>query len=64
MMKNGILTLGTHLMSYAQSDEHIDRLIAAYADFLARLKTGLEEGSLRDMLDCEPLEPLFKVRQA
>ncbi|MEZ5813484.1 MAG: aminotransferase class III-fold pyridoxal phosphate-dependent enzyme [Alphaproteobacteria bacterium] len=64
MMKNGILTLGTHLMSYAQSDEHIDRLIATYADFLARLKTGLEEGSLRDMLDCEPLEPLFKVRQA
>lgn len=62
MMRHGILTLGTLLMSYAHSDADMDKLIAAYDHFLKNLKSGLESGNLDEMLDCDPLVPLFKVR--
>jgi|TARA_R110002126_G_scaffold291807_1_gene459771 glutamate-1-semialdehyde 2,1-aminomutase len=63
MMDNGILTLGSHLLSYAHSDEDIDAFIASYASFLSKLKKGLNDNTLLDMLRCEPLRPLFKVRK-
>lgn len=63
MMDNGILTLGSHLLSYAHSDDDIDAIVAAYKSFLKKLSTGLEAQTLLDMLRCEPLRPLFKVRK-
>ncbi len=63
MMDNGILTLGSHLLSYAHSDEDIDAMIASYVSFLTKLKAGLENENLSDMLRCEPLKPLFKIRK-
>jgi glutamate-1-semialdehyde 2,1-aminomutase len=62
MMRQGILTLGTHMLSYAHTDDDIQALINAYDHFLSRLKEGLEQGTLKELLDCEPLKPLFKVR--
>lgn len=62
MMQKGILTLGTHLMNYAHTDEDIQSLINGYEHFLIKLKDGLDNNALEDMLDCEPLVPLFKVR--
>lgn len=64
MMDNGILTLGSHLLSYAHSEEDIDALINSYRSFLSKLVVGLETNQLLQMLRCEPLKPLFKIRQS
>jgi glutamate-1-semialdehyde 2,1-aminomutase len=62
MLQRGILTLGTHNMSYAHSDDDVDRLLAAYDEVLPLLASAVESGSVRDQLRCEPLKPLFRVR--
>ena len=62
MLQRGILTLGTHNMSYAHSDEDVARLLAAYDEVLAMLSSVVESGSVREHLWCEPLKPLFRVR--
>lgn len=63
MMDNGILTLGSHLLSYAHSKKDIDILITTYSTFLEKLAIGLQDNTLLEMLRCEPLKPLFKVRK-
>ena len=63
MIDKGILTLGSHLLSYAHSDEDIDKFISSYNSFLEALGAGLRNKTLLDMLRCEPLKPLFKVRK-
>lgn len=63
MMENGILTLGSHLLSYAHTDGDIDAIITAYKLFMGKLSLGLKQQTLMDMLKCEPLRPLFKVRK-
>jgi glutamate-1-semialdehyde 2,1-aminomutase len=62
MFAHGVLTLGTHNMSYAHTDEDVARLLAAYDEVLPRLAEAVAEGRLEQMLHCRPLEPLFKVR--
>ena len=61
MLKRGVLTYGTHNMSYAHSDADLDLLNAVYDEVFTRIATGLSSG-IRPMLECEVLEPLFKVR--
>ena len=63
MMDNGILCLGSHLLTYAHSNEDIDLMIRSYDSFIGKLKEGLEHRSLVGMLRCEPLRPLFSVRK-
>lgn len=58
----GILSLGTHNLSYAHSDADIDRLLAVYDEVFPLLRAGALEGRLAELLRCPPLEPLFKVR--
>ena len=62
MFARGILTLGSHNMSYAHGDEDVERLLDAYDEVLALLKEVTGNGSLARHLKCQPLEPLFKVR--
>ncbi len=63
MMDNGILTLGSHLLSYAHTDEDIDAVITSYESFLQKLRENIDSGLLLESLRCEPLRPLFKVRK-
>jgi glutamate-1-semialdehyde 2,1-aminomutase len=58
----GILTLGTHNMSYAHSESDIDRLLAVYDEVFPLLKGAVAERRLAQILRCNPLEPLFKLR--
>lgn len=58
----GILTLGTHNISYAHSDADVDRLIAVYDEVFPLLKNAVEGRKMAQLLRCEPLEPLFKLR--
>ncbi|WP_017221081.1 aminotransferase class III-fold pyridoxal phosphate-dependent enzyme [Moritella dasanensis] len=62
MLKRGILTLGTHNISYSHSRKDIDTLINCYKEVLPILKVALENKDLLSKLECEPLVPLFKVR--
>ncbi|MEQ9370523.1 MAG: aminotransferase class III-fold pyridoxal phosphate-dependent enzyme [Coleofasciculus chthonoplastes F3-SA18-01] len=62
MFARGILTLGTHNMSYAHSDTDLERLLAVYNEVFAILKDAVDHRYLDKYLRCQPLEPLFKIR--
>lgn len=62
MLKRGILTLGGHETTYAHTDADIDSLLKAYSDVMPILKDAIKNNKVVEMLDCEPLVPLFKVR--
>jgi len=62
LFARGILSLGTHNMSYAHTEGDVDRLLAAYDEILPMLKDAANNGALRQLLHCDPLVPLFKVR--
>lgn len=62
MLKRGILTLGSHETTYAHSDEDIDKLLKAYSEVIPILKNGIRNNKVIELLNCEPLVPLFKVR--
>jgi len=58
----GVLTLGTHNISYAHSDEDITRLLNAYNEVFMLLKETIEKNVMDKWLKTEPLVPLFKIR--
>lgn len=62
MFARGILTLGTHNMSYSHTNSDLDQLFNAYSEVIPLLVKGVRENKLESMLRCKPLEPLFKVR--
>lgn len=62
MFTRGILTLGTHNMSYAHTDSDISGLLAAYDQVFPLIKEAIGQSSLDKRLRCNPLEPLFKLR--
>jgi len=62
MLKRGVLTFGTHNMSYSHSKSDVDKLISCYSDVFPILKYSIDNNELLDKLECEPLIPLFKVR--
>lgn len=62
MFSRGILTIGTHNMSYSHSDEDLEKLFVAYAEVIPILVDALRHRKLESLLRCEPLQPLFKVR--
>jgi len=62
LFERGVLSLGTHNLSYAHQDADIDRLLAVYDEVLPLLRAGALEGRMKELLRCPPLEPLFKVR--
>jgi glutamate-1-semialdehyde 2,1-aminomutase len=62
VFKRGVYTLGTHNLSYAHSDTDIDQLLTCYREVFGMIACAVSEGTLRTLLECEPLAPLFKVR--
>ena len=58
----GVLTLGTHNMSYAHSDEDISKLLRVYDEVFGVIKDVVEKKSLDKRLQTKPLVPLFKIR--
>jgi len=59
---NGILSTGSHNLSYAHSDADIEKLLASHRSTLTKMVDGVRNGTLESELRCAPLEPLFKVR--
>ena len=62
ILARGVLTLGTHNMSYSHSDADLDKLFDAYDEVIPLLVEGVRRNKLETMLRCQPLQPLFKVR--
>lgn len=62
MFARGILTVGTHNISYAHSDADVARLLDCYDEILIMLKTVVDNRNIEEFLRAKPLEPLFKVR--
>lgn len=60
--QHGLLSVGTHNMSFTHSPEDIDRLISAYSGLLPTIGRLLDSGELRQATRCSPLVPLFKLR--
>jgi len=60
--QRGLLSVGTHNISYAHSKADIASLVGAYADVLPTIGKLLNSGTLRASLRCKPLVPLFKIR--
>ena len=63
VIARGILTTGTHNMSYAHSEDDVRRLLDVDDEVFPMLRDALRSSSgVRDYLRCEPLQPLFKIR--
>ncbi|NLW92064.1 MAG: aminotransferase class III-fold pyridoxal phosphate-dependent enzyme [Syntrophomonadaceae bacterium] len=62
VLARGIITLGTHNMSYCHSDADIEKLLQCYDEVFQIIQDGIKSGCLEKYLRCKPLEPLFKLR--
>lgn len=62
MFARGVLTLGSHNMSYAHTDADVAQLLGAYDAVFPLLRQAIDAGTLEANLRCAALEPLFKVR--
>ncbi|UCZ57554.1 aminotransferase class III-fold pyridoxal phosphate-dependent enzyme [Desulfurispirillum indicum] len=62
MHARGILTLGTHNISAAHSEEDIERLLAAYRQIIPAVVEGVASKNLAQKIEGRVLEPLFRVR--
>ena len=58
----GILTIGTHNMSYAHSDNDISQLLKVYDEVFKILKDAILNNTLQKLLKAKPLAPLFNIR--
>lgn len=58
----GLLSLGSHNMSYAHSQADVDRVLTVYDEVFALLSAAIGQQRVRAELRCEPLVPLFRVR--
>jgi glutamate-1-semialdehyde 2,1-aminomutase len=62
MLARGVLTLGSHNMSYAHTEADVAKLLAAYREAMPIIGEAVRHRALKQLLKCEPLQPLFKVR--
>ncbi|HYD74803.1 aminotransferase class III-fold pyridoxal phosphate-dependent enzyme [Ramlibacter sp.] len=61
VFRRGVLAYGTYNMSYAHGEDDLDRLATVHDEVFDVLARGLR-GGVRPLLECEVLQPLFKVR--
>lgn len=62
VFSRGVLTIGTHNMSFSHSDQDIEKILACYDEVFSLLHQAVGSKKLNSMLSCKPLEPLFKLR--
>ena len=62
MFARGILTTGSHNVTFSHSEADIAQLLEVYDEVLPLLSSAIKERRLREALGCQPLQPLFKVR--
>lgn len=60
--ENGILSFGSHNISYAHNDADVVHLLEVHRRTVGKITEAVRNRSLDQVLRCKPLEPLFKVR--
>jgi glutamate-1-semialdehyde 2,1-aminomutase len=58
----GLLTLGTHNLSYSHTRDDIDKTLHCYEEVFSLIQRAIKTRSLRRYIRCRPLKPLFTVR--
>jgi glutamate-1-semialdehyde 2,1-aminomutase len=61
-LARGVITLGTHNLSFAHTQADVDRLLQVYAEVLPLMARLDGDAAVPRALCCEPLQPLFRVR--
>ena len=62
MFKRGILSIGSHNISYSHSEADVSTLLNVYKEVLHIIYLAVHKGKMSELLEVEPLKPLFKVR--
>ena len=62
MLKQGVLTLGAHNLSFSHTKKDIAKLIKVYQEVLPLTKQHVRKGTLIENIKGDILQPLFKVR--
>ncbi len=62
MIAGGVLTLGSHNVCYAHSDDDVAHVLGQYEQTFAALAGALADGNLERDLGCPVIEPVFKLR--
>jgi len=62
IFKRGVLTLGSHNISFSHSKKDVDFLIDVYTKVLPMIKEHIKNQTLLENIHCEILKPIFKVR--
>jgi glutamate-1-semialdehyde aminotransferase len=60
LIRRGVLWSGFHNMSLAHSTQDVERLLGEYEEVLPILKEAVETETLRERLEGEPVEPVFR----
>jgi glutamate-1-semialdehyde 2,1-aminomutase len=62
MFKRGILTLGSHNLSFSHTKADIDSLLGVYQEVLSMIKYHIDNKNLIENIHGDILQSLFKVR--
>jgi len=62
MFKRGILTLGSHNISFSHTKEIVDQLLDVYTEVLPMVKENIKNQTLLENIQGDILKPLFLVR--
>ena len=62
MFKRGILTLGSHNISFSHTKEIVDQLLDVYTEVLPMVKENIKNQTLLENIQGDILQPLFIVR--
>ncbi|MDY7034793.1 MAG: aminotransferase class III-fold pyridoxal phosphate-dependent enzyme [Thermodesulfobacteriota bacterium] len=62
MLARGILISGSHNISYAHSEDDLNRLFSVYNEVFSLVHNALKNDSTKIALAGNPIEPLFKIR--
>jgi len=60
MIKRGVLWSGFHNMSFSHSDSDVDYTLSAYREALPLVNEAVRNGTVRERLRGEPVEPVFR----
>lgn len=60
LIRRGVLWTGSHAMSFAHGDAEVAHLLAAYRQSLEVLREAVAAGTVRALVQGEPVEPVFR----
>ncbi len=62
LAREGVLTIGSHNLSFALQNKHIDTIALAYDQAFFKIQKALASDQLSSLLEGEMIKPVFKVR--